>query len=122
MRAPTVLFPGLLAVVGLLFLLPGFGLRDLVGRPYLGDGLITAGLLLGAPAVGAAVGDLIWLRVTRARRLCETADETPDETPGKTADGTSAERPGSPATTPEDVLQDTPGDACEGTPQGPPEA
>ncbi|MCI3240633.1 MULTISPECIES: hypothetical protein [Streptomyces] len=67
LRSPAVLFPGLPAVAGLLFLLPGCGLRVFGGRPYVGDGLITAGLLLCAVAVGALVGDLIWLSVTKAR-------------------------------------------------------
>ncbi|GAA3836467.1 hypothetical protein GCM10022403_081280 [Streptomyces coacervatus] len=68
LRAPAVLYPGLLAVLGLLFLVPGCGLRVFGGRPYVGDGLITAGLLLCAVAVGAVVGDLIWLSVIAARR------------------------------------------------------
>ncbi|MFG2791138.1 hypothetical protein [Streptomyces sp. NPDC048419] len=49
------------AGAGLALLLAGHWVRSLEGRPYVGDALLTAGLLIGAMAVGAAVGDVIWL-------------------------------------------------------------
>ncbi|MFJ8790731.1 hypothetical protein [Streptomyces sp. NPDC102462] len=62
----AVLVPGLSAVAAV-FLLSGYGLRAVAGRPYVGDGLITAGLLAAAVAAGAAIGDAIWLWVTAVR-------------------------------------------------------
>jgi hypothetical protein len=81
------------AGAGLALLLAGHAVRSLDGRPYVGDALLTAGLLVGVTAVGAAVGDVIWLvmevrgrtaggnpasgtadpDVTRAREAWETA-------------------------------------------------
>jgi hypothetical protein len=50
----------LVAVVAAVLLVLGFGLRGPGGRPYVGDGLMTAGLIAGAVAVGAMVGDVAW--------------------------------------------------------------
>ncbi|GAA2734565.1 hypothetical protein [Streptomyces nogalater] len=47
------------ASVGLVLLLSGYGMRSSGALPGAGDGLLTAGLLLGALAVGVAVGDLV---------------------------------------------------------------
>lgn len=35
--------------------------------PYIGEGLITAGLIAAAVAVGALIGDLVWLLMAAAR-------------------------------------------------------
>ncbi|MFG2957839.1 hypothetical protein ACGF5O_29510 [Streptomyces sp. NPDC048291] len=64
---PSVLMCRVPAVIGLVFLLSGFAVRSYGGRPYVGGGLVTVGLLAAAVAVGAAVGDLLWLSVTAAR-------------------------------------------------------
>ncbi|MET7685338.1 hypothetical protein [Streptomyces sp. NPDC005423] len=50
----------LVTVSAVVLLALGFGVR-VVGRPYVGDGLLTAGLIAGAVAAGAAVGDFAWL-------------------------------------------------------------
>ncbi|MGW3955888.1 hypothetical protein ACWEKM_34380 [Streptomyces sp. NPDC004752] len=63
----AVVVPSLSAVAAAVFLLSGYGLRAVGGRPYVGDGLTTAGLLAAAVAAGAAIGDLIWLSVTAVR-------------------------------------------------------
>ncbi|MFF4256850.1 hypothetical protein ACFY1L_37255 [Streptomyces sp. NPDC001663] len=75
-RAPVrdVLVLRLPAVAAIAFLLLGFTLRHFDGRPYVGEGLITVGLIAGAMAVGTAVGDLAWVYVTAARR-CSGADD-----------------------------------------------
>ncbi|WP_438306651.1 hypothetical protein ACSHXN_44355 (plasmid) [Streptomyces sp. HUAS TT11] len=56
------------AGVGLALSLFGCWLRSHGGRPYVGDGLLTAGSLVGAVAIGAVVGDLIWLAVSATRK------------------------------------------------------
>ncbi|MET7569422.1 hypothetical protein ABZT04_13080 [Streptomyces sp. NPDC005492] len=56
----------LVAVVAAVLLVAGFGLRGPGGRPYVGDGLLTAGLITGAVAVGATVGDFAWSLVGAA--------------------------------------------------------
>ncbi|MGW7539554.1 hypothetical protein ACWGKQ_00300 [Streptomyces sp. NPDC054770] len=61
LSALALLVPGLAAAAAGACLLVGYCLRAVEGRPYLGDGLVTAGLIAGAVAVGAAVGDLLWL-------------------------------------------------------------
>ncbi|MEV6482109.1 hypothetical protein [Streptomyces sp. NPDC051576] len=50
----------LVTVVAAVLLVLGFGMRGPGGRPYVGDGLLTAGLIAGAVAVGAMVGDFAW--------------------------------------------------------------
>ncbi|MDT0473579.1 hypothetical protein ACIQKE_04950 [Streptomyces griseoviridis] len=81
-RAETsLLAPRLSALAGLVLLLSGYGVRSLGGRPYVGDGLIMAGVLICAVAVGAAVGDFIWLLVDAGTRR----DDEPDR-PGAVAD------------------------------------
>ncbi|GHH77254.1 hypothetical protein GCM10018793_24860 [Streptomyces sulfonofaciens] len=52
--------PSLSAVVAALFLLAGFGLSSLSGRPYVGEGMTTVGTVAAAVAVGALAGDLAW--------------------------------------------------------------
>ena len=68
------------AAAGLALLLAGHMVRSLDGRPYVGDALLTAGLLIGAMAVGAAVGDLIWL-VMEARNRSAATDDDASESP-----------------------------------------
>jgi hypothetical protein len=63
------------AVAAVALLLLGFTLRHFDGRPYVGEGLITAGLIAGAMAVGTAVGDLAWVYVTSARKCPGSADD-----------------------------------------------
>ncbi|MEV0979750.1 hypothetical protein [Streptomyces sp. NPDC049915] len=75
---PAVLLPGVSAVVAAAFLLTGYGLRFFDGRPYVGDGLLTAGLLIGALAVGAAVADVVWLWATEPREADTAADTVVD--------------------------------------------
>ncbi|MFE7994426.1 hypothetical protein [Streptomyces shenzhenensis] len=73
----AVLVPSLSAVAAAVFLLSGYGLRAVGGRPYVGDGLIMAGLLAAAVAAGAAIGDLIWLLVTAVRNRSGEERGTP---------------------------------------------
>ncbi|MDT0433675.1 MULTISPECIES: hypothetical protein [Streptomyces] len=85
-RAETsLLAPRVSALAGLVLLLSGYGVRSLGGRPYVGDGLIMAGVLICAVAVGAAVGDFIWLLVKASTRR----DDEPDR-PGTAAAGEPA--------------------------------
>lgn len=56
-------------------LLCGYGPCSRGGRPYVGDGLITAGLLPGAVAVGAAIGYLIRQLVTVGPSPCAGQDD-----------------------------------------------
>ncbi|MFL4902203.1 hypothetical protein ACJ6WF_03255 [Streptomyces sp. MMS24-I2-30] len=63
----AVAVPGLSAVAAAVFLMSGYALRVVGGRPYVGDGLITVGLLAAAVAAGAAIGDLVWMLATAAR-------------------------------------------------------
>ncbi|MFK0108772.1 hypothetical protein [Streptomyces sp. NPDC091217] len=65
------------SVAGLVLVLSGFAARSYGGRPYVGGGLVTAGLLVAAIAVGAAVGDLIWVSVMAARGRAEGEPEAP---------------------------------------------
>jgi hypothetical protein len=64
---PAVFVPSLSAVAAGVFLLSEYGLRAFDGRPYIGDGLITAGCVAAAVAVGAVMGDLVWLLMSAAR-------------------------------------------------------
>jgi len=63
----AVLVPSLAVVAAGVFLLCGFGLRALAVRPHIDDGLVMAGVIAAAVTAGAALGDLAWLLVTRAR-------------------------------------------------------
>ncbi|MFE9611588.1 hypothetical protein [Streptomyces sp. NPDC006012] len=63
----AVIVPGLSAVAAAVFLMSGYALRAVGGRPYVGDGLITVGLLAAAVAAGAAIGDLVWMLATAVR-------------------------------------------------------
>ncbi|WP_159039636.1 hypothetical protein [Streptomyces sp. TP-A0356] len=63
----AVLVPSLSAVAATVFLVSGFALRAFGARPYVGGGLITAGLIAASVAVGAAVGDVVWLLRAAAR-------------------------------------------------------
>ncbi|MGV9565118.1 hypothetical protein [Streptomyces sp. NPDC003480] len=77
-----VLVPTLAAVSALVFLVSGYGFRVLDGRPYIGDGLITAGLIAAAVAVGGMIGDLVYLLVAAARNTPvdqEPASQAPDQ-------------------------------------------
>ncbi|KPI05308.1 hypothetical protein OK074_0446 [Actinobacteria bacterium OK074] len=62
------------AVAAAVFLLSGFALSSLGGRPYIGGGLITAGLIAAAVAIGAVVGDRAWLLTAAAHD--RSADDT----------------------------------------------
>ncbi|MEV6542545.1 hypothetical protein [Streptomyces sp. NPDC051665] len=61
----------LVAVVAAVLLAVGFSLRAFGGRPYVGDGLITAGMIAGAVAAGAAVGDFVWSLMAATRDRCD---------------------------------------------------
>jgi hypothetical protein len=64
----AMLVTGVPAVAAAVFLFLGFGVGAFAGRPYVGQGLITAGLVAGAVAAGTAVGDLAWfLMAARGR-------------------------------------------------------
>jgi len=64
-----VLVPGLAAVCAVVFLVSGYGLQTAGGRPYVGGGLITAGLIAAAVAVGGVIGDLVCRAVPAVRQL-----------------------------------------------------
>ncbi|MFJ9902530.1 hypothetical protein ACIRVK_06430 [Streptomyces sp. NPDC101152] len=63
----AMLVPGVPAALAVMLLPLGVGMSCFDGRPYVGGGLITAGLIAGAAAVGAAVGDVAWCLMTAAR-------------------------------------------------------
>ncbi|MGW3493860.1 hypothetical protein [Streptomyces sp. NPDC001020] len=63
----AVLVPSLGAVATGVFLLCGFGVRAFAVRPHIDDGLVMAGVIAAAVTAGAALGDLAWLLVARAR-------------------------------------------------------
>jgi len=64
-----VLVPGLAAVCAAVSLVSGYGLQTAGGRPYVGAGLITAGLIAAAVAVGGVIGDLVCRAVPAVRQL-----------------------------------------------------
>ncbi|MBN0042962.1 hypothetical protein JS756_02280 [Streptomyces actuosus] len=64
MPPPAVLVPGLSGGIAALLLLTGYGVSALGDRPYVGGGLMTAGLMAGALAVGAGAGDVLWTWAT----------------------------------------------------------
>lgn len=70
---------GLVAVAATVLLALGFSLRVYDGRPYVGDGLMTAGLIAGAATAGAAVGDFAWSLRAAARDRSGADDESPGE-------------------------------------------
>ncbi|MFE7855721.1 hypothetical protein [Streptomyces sp. NPDC057403] len=79
----AVLVPSLAAASAVAFLIIGFVLLELGGRPYIGEGLITSGLIAGAVAVGGAIGDLAYLIVAAARnRAADQADVPEDAVTG----------------------------------------
>lgn len=67
LRVLAVLVPSLGIVLTGVFLLCGFGLRAFAVRPHFDDGLVMAGVIAAAVTSGAALGDLAWLLVARAR-------------------------------------------------------
>ncbi|MDH6215803.1 hypothetical protein [Streptomyces pseudovenezuelae] len=71
----VMLIPVLSAVVAVVCLIAGYGMRVFADRPYVGGGLITAALLAGAVAVGVAIGDLGWLLVAARSRPLEDGSE-----------------------------------------------
>ncbi len=75
----AVLVPSLGAVATGVFLLCGFGLRAFAVRPHIGDGLVMAGVIAAAVTAGAALGDLAWLLVTRARERSGGSGDDPVE-------------------------------------------
>ncbi|MFK0113729.1 hypothetical protein [Streptomyces sp. NPDC091217] len=70
------------AVTGLVLLLSGFAARCYGGRPHAGVGLVAAGLLVAAIAVGAAVGDAVRVSVAAARGRTEAECDTPPDATG----------------------------------------
>ena len=69
----AMLVTGVPAAAAAVFLFLGFGVDAFAGRPYVGQGLITAGLIAGAVAAGTAVGDVAWFLMA-ARGRCEPED------------------------------------------------
>ncbi|MBO4253544.1 hypothetical protein [Streptomyces griseorubiginosus] len=65
----ALLVPGVPAALAVVLLTLGVALSFFDGRPYVGGGLITAGLIAGAAAVGAAVGDVAWCLLVGDREL-----------------------------------------------------
>jgi hypothetical protein len=70
----AVFVPSLSAVAAAVFLVSGLALRAFGGRPYIGAGLLTAGFVAAAVAVGGAVADLACLLVAAAHNP-STVDE-----------------------------------------------
>ncbi|MGW7528497.1 hypothetical protein [Streptomyces sp. NPDC054783] len=76
----AVLIPTLAAAAAITCLIIGFTLLTLGARRYIGDGLITAGLIAAAVAVGGAVGDLGYLIVTAVRNGSADLADGPEGT------------------------------------------
>ncbi|MEV7394168.1 hypothetical protein [Streptomyces sp. NPDC091215] len=79
---PPVLLRRVPAATGLVLLLSGFAARCYGGRPHAGVGLVAAGLLVAAIAVGAAVGDAVRVSVAAARGRTEAECDTPPDATG----------------------------------------
>ncbi|MGV9274849.1 hypothetical protein [Streptomyces griseosporeus] len=76
---PAVRASLLFAGAAALLLPTGYGLSAVAGHPYIGGGLVTAGLIAGSLAVGAGAGDLLWQRLTRTTaRPGDAAPRDPD--------------------------------------------
>ncbi|MEU0442036.1 hypothetical protein ABZ202_20115 [Streptomyces sp. NPDC006186] len=78
--APQAVRASVVAAGAAALLLPtGYGLSAFGGHPYIGGGLVTAGLIAGSLAVGAGAGDLLWQRLTRtgARTAAPSAPSAP---------------------------------------------
>lgn len=73
----AVFVPSLSAVAAAVFLVSGFALRAFGGRPYIGAGLITAGFVAAAVAVGGAIADLACLLVAAAHNRSAADDGVP---------------------------------------------
>ncbi|MFJ1605457.1 hypothetical protein ACIOHS_19110 [Streptomyces sp. NPDC088253] len=73
----AVFVPSLSAVAAAVFLVSGLALRAFGGRPYIGAGLITAGFVAAAVAVGGAVADLACLLVAAAHNRSAEDDGVP---------------------------------------------
>jgi hypothetical protein len=72
----AMLVPGVPAALAVVLLPLGIGMSCFDGRPYVGGGLITAGLIAGAAAVGAAVGDVAWVLLTSSRERSGPPEES----------------------------------------------
>jgi hypothetical protein len=72
----ALLVPGVPAALAVVLLSLGVALSFFDGRPYVGGGLITAGLIAGAAAVGAAVGDVAWCLLVGDRELSRPQEES----------------------------------------------
>ncbi|QIY72339.1 hypothetical protein HEP84_27535 [Streptomyces sp. RLB1-33] len=73
----AVFVPSLSAVAAAVFLVSGLALRVFGGRPYIGAGLLTAGFVAAAVAVGGAVADLACLLVAAAHNRSAVDDGVP---------------------------------------------
>ncbi|MFF8021276.1 hypothetical protein ACFZDJ_09115 [Streptomyces sp. NPDC007896] len=73
----AVFVPSLSAVAAAVFLVSGLALRAFGGRPYIGAGLLTAGFVAAAVAVGGAVADLACLLVAAAHNRSAVDDGAP---------------------------------------------
>ncbi|MFD8214963.1 hypothetical protein ACFV2U_14800 [Streptomyces sp. NPDC059697] len=73
----AVFVPSLSAVAAAVFLVSGLALRAFGGRPYIGAGLLTAGFVAAAVAVGGAVADLACLLVAAAHNRSAVDDGVP---------------------------------------------
>ncbi|MFE2263618.1 hypothetical protein [Streptomyces griseosporeus] len=92
---PAVRASLLFAGAAALLLPAGYGLSAFAGHPYIGGGLVTAGLMAGSLAVGAGAGDLLWQRLTRTTARPDDAappdPDTPRATPPAGAPGAAEE-------------------------------
>ncbi|MFG2524902.1 hypothetical protein [Streptomyces sp. NPDC048527] len=75
--ALAVLVPRLAGVAAAVFLLLGYGLGVFGARPYLGDGLVVAGVIAAAVAVGAVLGDVAWILAAAIRNRSGAAQTAP---------------------------------------------
>ncbi|AOR33120.1 hypothetical protein BFF78_20455 [Streptomyces fodineus] len=75
----AVLVTSLAVAAAAVCLITGFVLLALGGRPYIGEGLVTSGLIAGAVAVGGAIGDLAYFVVAAARRRPADQPDAPED-------------------------------------------
>ncbi|WP_369393812.1 hypothetical protein AB5J72_44350 [Streptomyces sp. CG1] len=73
----AVLVPSLAAVSAAIFLVAGYGLRAFGARPYVGDGLITAGLIAAAVTAGGLIADFVFVLVAAARNRSDGEVDVP---------------------------------------------
>ncbi|MGW3172606.1 hypothetical protein [Streptomyces sp. NPDC001153] len=75
----AVLVTSLAVAAAAVCLIIGFVLLALGARPYVGEALITSGLIAGAVAVGGAIGDLAYFIVAAARSRAADRPDAPED-------------------------------------------